>query len=326
MDYHDELSQLLRKFGQNVTEFRKGFYYEQPIKYKRVGIIDSGVDLDIPVIDSKNISNNRSFVDNNSLGDSLGHGTAVASLLILYYPKIILSSYKVIGKNQKMTKLSIINNALESAILDGNDVINISLSAIIQRERNIDELLQLSKLISIAQKKGIFIVNSVGNNHINLQDLKQGEIHLFSEFDSVISVGSIRYNKSLTSYTNYGRENIVFAYGGDLLDECGKPISDGAILTAFPFALDNGLDSFGIPQGFTLSVGTSFATPAVIIALLMIKSTVQEVDTNNILEIFQKSLIINWNESTKYKYIDPVTIFASILRQTKNHFEVNSNA
>ncbi|GFN33563.1 hypothetical protein PCURB6_38230 [Paenibacillus curdlanolyticus] len=86
--------------------------------------------------------------------------------------------------------------------------------------------------------------------------------------ENVISVGAVTKSNRLSPYSNYGAHLDFVASGGyfgDEFDTTGNFNVTDLMLTAFPRSMPNSpLDMIlNIPQGYSLSYGTSLAVPQV---------------------------------------------------------------
>ncbi|QWU15997.1 Subtilase family protein [Paenibacillus sophorae] len=236
----------------------------------KIALLDSGVDLanehfgqTILTVDSWN------YVDgNNSVQDENGHGTQVAGVLSLLAPKISIVPYKIMnnGGGNSFALLS----AIVRAANDGNQVINISAGSYIRLDdagRILREAYQ--RAVDYADKMNAIIVASAGNRGTgDKSNAASNEIHAPSMLEHVISVGAVMKSNRLAPYSNYGPYIDFVAYGGyfgDDFDTTGNVNVTDLMLTAFPKSLPNtALDiMLNIPQGYSLSFGTSLAAPQV---------------------------------------------------------------
>ena len=173
-------------------------------------------------------------------------------------------------------------NAIIDAANNHSDVINLSLGTYKARTDK-DEKLMLdaySKAVKYANKKGAVVVASAGNDASDLDELKREKLlHLPSGLPQSVSVSSNTINDTLASYSNFGREIDFSAPGGDMLNN-GEVDLFSMIITTYPSDRGNALldQLLGIPQGYTLNVGTSLAVPQVSAAAALIISEYKDIN------------------------------------------------
>lgn len=195
-----------------------------------VAVIDSGINKEHEALKGRFVGG-KNFVDtkNNLDGgyDSFGHGTNVAGVIVENtLPNVKLVSYKIYeSRTASSVKLSL---AIEQAIIDNIDVINISLGG------EGSDVTLLNEAINKAYDQNITIVAGAGNDNINL--------NLNTEYpacyDKVITVGAtdiIQVQKA--DYSNYGRVVKIYAPGV--------------------------FNTTNIDGGYSVHIGTSFAAPCI---------------------------------------------------------------
>src|SRR3970282_1880165 len=133
----------------------------------KIAVIDTGVDYNHPDLfgfgkDGKVIGG-YDFVDNdNSPIDTNGHGTEVAGIIAAdgqlqgVAPKSKILAYRV-SENGESVSSDLIIKALEQAILDEADVINISLGVNLTNKK-------IDNTVNKAVEQGIIVVAAAGNN------------------------------------------------------------------------------------------------------------------------------------------------------------------
>ena len=223
------------RFGEGVT----------------VAIIDSGCDITHPdlkdrIIGVKNFTADDRY-DPNNVNDYLGHGTSVASIIgasgniIGVAPKCNLLILKALSKGGG--KIVWVTEAINYAILQGADIINMSLGS---TRGDKDMHNAIKKAIS----KDIMVVVACGNNG----DGKSStiEINYPAGFNECISVGSITYTKRGSRFSASNNEV-------DLVS-MGEGYNSRGILACHP----NGL--------YKENKGTSFSSPFVSGALALLKN------------------------------------------------------
>ncbi|RDZ07681.1 hypothetical protein C3744_27385 [Priestia megaterium] len=270
---------------QDVTHNFDSFNIETGDNVK-IALIDSGLDVNHPYLkDNIDLQKARSFVEGDkNLNDEFGHGTSVAGVIKSIAPHIKIVPYKVIGKTDGESLWTI--QAIIQAANDGTDVINLSLGTYKSKTLQ-DEKVTIKaykKAIQYAKSKGITVVASSGNDHYNLDLLKQNEkkYHLPGGLPQLITVGSSMKDDTLAPYSNFGKKVDFIAptgYLGKNYDKTGEIDIRDFIITTFPTNKENtALDKLAeIPNGYTLSFGTSLAAPQVSATAALIIAKYQDV-------------------------------------------------
>ena len=140
----------------------------------KIAVIDTGVDFNHPDLlgwgkDGKVIGG-YNFVQENQLPmDSNGHGTKVAGIiaadgnLVGVAPKAKILAYKVSEDGEGVSS-ELISGAIEKAIEDEADIINISLG--VNRTNS-----KIDNAVNYALEKGIFVVTAAGNDGPELKTI-----------------------------------------------------------------------------------------------------------------------------------------------------------
>lgn len=233
----------------------------------KVGIIDSGVDSEHPILSGKiNTSVSRSYVAGEScLQDNNGHGTGVAGIIAQIAPEAEMIAYKVIGADTGDSAWTV--EAIIQAAKDQCSIINMSLGTY-KCEDIESELLTIEafeRAIEYAETQNCIVVASAGNKALNLDQYYETEHikHLPGGIDSAVTV-SAKHKTSLASYSNFGSDIDLCASGGDLAyTEEGMLDLSQWIYCLYPTNMDNGLEAVGVPQGYSFNCGTSLAAPIV---------------------------------------------------------------
>lgn len=231
----------------------------------RIALIDSGIDVHHPLLSHNiDLKNAKNYIDvEKGVQDDSGHGTQVAGILTTLAPESLITPYKVIDETGGDSIWVI--QAIIDAAKDGNDVINLSIGTYLSKSVDEEKVLvkAYDRAIKYAKKEGALVVASAGNSSLNLDDLKDSrEFHLPGGSQHVITVSSNTKQNTLATYSNFGKQIDFSAPGGDL-----GPNFDLAdmIITTYPINQPNTMldQMIGLPQGYTLSMGTSLATPQV---------------------------------------------------------------
>ena len=140
----------------------------------KVAVIDTGVDFDHPDLlgwgsDGKVIGG-YNFIQPNQLPmDNNGHGTKVAGIIAAdgsifgVAPKAKILAYKVSEDGEGVSS-ELISGAIEKAIEDEADIINISLG--VNRTNS-----KIDSAVNYALEKGIFVVTAAGNDGPGLKTI-----------------------------------------------------------------------------------------------------------------------------------------------------------
>ena len=156
-----------------------------------IAIIDTGIDYNHPDLgggfgDGKTVIGGYDFIDNDSDPmDELGHGTHIAGIIIKIAPDTKLLAYRVVDYNG-LVKSSDVIRAMDLAVSDGADIINLSLGSMAESN-------ELRKSIKEITRSGIIVVTAVGNSGPIF-----GSIGDPAKYEDVISVGS-QYTEDVNS-------------------------------------------------------------------------------------------------------------------------------
>lgn len=155
-----------------------------------VALIDSGAPLNGNVIASISVIGDSGLDDN-------GHGTRMAEFLTQEFADIQILSIKALDSNGKGSASSIYS-ALEYAIEQNVDVINLSLSAYSTAENKI-----ISDAIDKATSQGIIVVGSAGNNGIDSKYFIPGNISSATIATAAKSDFTLRENANYGDLVDY---------------------------------------------------------------------------------------------------------------------------
>jgi minor extracellular serine protease Vpr len=189
----------------------------------KIAVIDTGVDYNHPDLfglgkDGKVIGG-YDFVDNdNTPIDTNGHGTEVAGVIAAdgqlkgVAPKSKILAYRV-SENGESVSSDLIIKAIEQAVLDGADIINISLGVNVTNKK-------IDDAVNKAVENGVLVVTAAGNNGPDLKTIGSPGIN-----PNTITVGATYNNitASLVSTFEVGDKKfqVLPMVGTDRLD---KPI------------------------------------------------------------------------------------------------------
>lgn len=285
-----------------------------------IALIDSGVDASHSEL-YHNIKSQDSYSfinDSSPLIDKVGHGTEVAGILKQVTPQSKIVPYKIIDvKESKADSLNVIR-AIIKAVQNGSDIINLSLGTYKNINYEKDKMLikLYNEAIEYAHNNNVIIVSSLGNNNFNLdyQFETNNIVHLPSYFNNVISIGALKKNQKLASFTNYHEYSSFFTcIGGDFIMQPNNKLnSKELIYTTFPMNLKSPF--LPSEKGYSLTAGSSISAAMVtglIANLLLSSKTTLTID--DIKTILNKSSTINheyfFNHKISYRYIHVKTIY-----------------
>ncbi len=196
-----------------------------------IGVIDAGISFANPALGGK-AESGFDFVDNDMDASDLpggiasGHGTFVAGVAHLTAPGAVLRSYRVIDQDGFGDGFTLAR-AIEAAVDDGCDVINISL-ALTNRH------LAVRDAIDYAASQGVTVVAGAGNNGAALPVYPAAE-------DNAMSVASVDSALHATPFTNFGSHVDVCAPGSDIYSSYLDPDYAWWSGTSFSSAFTSGL-------------------------------------------------------------------------------------
>lgn len=283
----EELFDLMAWHVDEVTDSRASLEISKGAG-SRIALIDSGIDVNHPILEGKiNVANSLSYVEGeSSIQDTNGHGTSVAGIIAQIAPAAEMTAYRVIGDKDGNSEWTI--EALLQAVEDGNDIINMSLGT--YKCKDIDsEMLTIAsfdRAVQYAEYKDVVVVSSAGNKALNLDQYYETEHikHLPGGLNGVVTISS-SYEETLASYSNYGSNVDYCAPGGDTTyTDDGLVDISRWVYCLYPTNKDNGLASLGVPQGYSLSCGTSLAAPQVTAALADILAVAPTSSTDELVE------------------------------------------
>jgi serine protease len=198
---------------------------------------------------------------NEHAGDDHGHGTHVAGTIAQLTNNGIGTAG--VGQRIKIMPVKVLNRSGYGTLSDvaagiryaadhGAQVINMSLGGPFPS-------FILHKAVKYAHEKGVVIVCAAGNSG-------HRGISYPGAYPECISVSAVRFDKSLSWYSSYGKGLTIAAPGGDMnVDQNGDGLMDGVLQNTL-----NPQDTS--KQGYFLFQGTSMATPHVAAAAALLMS------------------------------------------------------
>lgn len=204
-----------------------------------VAVLDSGVDTDHELFANRLLENSfnlSSTGDANSCEDDYGHGTHVAGILVNNtLSNVKIRPYKILNNCGKGST-SLICLAVDKAVADGANVINMSLSGKGESE-------MMTESVQNAVQQGVNVVVAAGNDTANLSTTYYSPACI----EEAITVSASTQNNQLAVYSNYNG-TIDFAAPGE------------------------NIKSSSLNNTYALMSGTSMAAPLVSAGLAIVRS------------------------------------------------------
>lgn len=202
----------------------------------KVGVLDTGIDLDHPFLKDRLIDEGRNFSTSGDetcrSDDPSSHGTHVTGIIVDNTPDIIkVKGYKV-GNSDCETTESIVAIAIDAAVADGMHILNMSIGGLNSQT--------LFDSLEYAFRSGVVLVQSAGNDCSIVSSLP-------GSYERGITVGAMAEDYSIADFSNHG----------ELVDIVAPGVKINSTLNN---------DSFGVYDG------TSMATPFVTAAAAILKS------------------------------------------------------
>lgn len=176
--------------------------------YVLVAVLDSGVDTDHELLADRLVysdANVSSTGEANSVEDDYGHGTHVAGIIVNNtLDNVKIKPYKVLNQYGNGS-LSSIALAVDMAVADGVDIINMSLSGEGESKR-------MTEAVNNAVANDVNVVVAAGNRSL---DLDKNYISPAC-VESAITVSATDKNDKLANYSNYDGPIDIAATGSDI--------------------------------------------------------------------------------------------------------------
>lgn len=233
----------------------------------KVAVVDSGVDLDHPLLKGRVLDGGWDFIDGDGNPDDLnGHGTHVAGIIADCTDNLNVKILPIRVLNAKgsdglmiNTFISTVALGVEAAVNHKVDVINLSLGS--TRPENFDSAESesgyaeytgfIERSVKYATNNDIVVCAAAGNGDENGNPVDTSRICPAS-IEDIIVVGAIDSNGNIGSYSNYGKSVDICAPGN-------------SIYSTVPVEMSS--DGSGIDR----KSGTSMATPHVAAAAAMLR-------------------------------------------------------
>jgi serine protease len=221
-----------------------------------------------------------------TIGQETNNMTGVAG--IAYDARIL--PVKVLCGPESVGTSSWISDGIRWATDHGADIINLSLGSAYLPQ-------VVEDAVNYAYGRGVTLVASAGND---------GESRVIypAAFENCIAVGAMRYDKTLTHYSNYGDDLELVAPGGDLnVDQNSDGYGDGVFQETFERSW-----FICIKWGYWFATGTSMSSPHVAGVAALVKSLHPEYGPDEIRQVLQETAEDlgdpGWDEKYGYGLID----------------------
>ncbi len=195
-----------------------------------VAVIDSGVSSGGSDGFNGNLIIGKNFIPfSRDPEDENGHGTHVAGTIAqatdngigtagVAFDATILA-VKVLGRFG-FGSSSGVTDGIRWAADNGAHIINMSLGGP-------DSSITMERAVNEAHNKGVVLIAAAGNESSSF-------IGFPAAYDNVIAVGSVRFDKKLSFFSNFGKKLDIVAPGGDTgIDQNGDDVPDGIIQETF---------------------------------------------------------------------------------------------
>ena len=251
--------------------------------YVLVAVIDSGIDTDHEYFEDRLVYsdyNGSSTGERNSVEDDYGHGTHVAGIIVgNTLDNVKIKPYKVLN-DMGNGSLSSIAVAVDLAVADGADIINMSLAAQNKSQTMIDS-------VNNAVAKDVNVVVSAGNKGVDLDNVYITPACI----DSAITVSATDRNDNLASFSNY----------------------DGTIDIAAP---GQNIKSCYLNNTYTSMSGTSMAAPQVSAGLAILQTIFVDKPASECEEMI-KDFAIAMSETENHNYFGAGLLYLKYLLDEK---------
>lgn len=205
---------LSNQWYLNRIGYFDALQYTKNTKTVRVGVMDSGVNADNPDLkDTVNRELSKSFVDDEPLTDSADHGTCVAGIIGACSNNSvgisgICNSVEIVSL--KVGKeggplFSNISLALDYAEKNKIDLVNCSFGTLAFKDGNTKEPEEC-----YGKYTGL-IINSSGNESLDLDNQGFYCFPTSLKYDNIISVANSNENDKLNNSSNYGKISVDLA-------------------------------------------------------------------------------------------------------------------
>lgn len=182
----------------------------------RIAIIDTGISSES--IDNENIVDGANYMDSSGTNDLLGHGTAVAGIIVGsegigingIAPKAKLVPLVISTINKDGQTLIADCDILAQTILDAIDIYGCKIINISAGILSDDDVLE--NAVKYAEQKGVVLVSSVGNDNEKFTE----NIYYPAAYDTVIGVGALKKDGQVAIFSQRNYSLSICAPGDRL--------------------------------------------------------------------------------------------------------------
>ncbi len=244
----------------------------------KIAVIDSGVNSLHEDFEGTNFGNGINVMDgSHDVTDEMGHGTFVCGVLGAarnngegiagFCTDATIIPIKCFGKSAETSASYIISAVYEAVDIYGCDVINMSLGME-------QDMVSMKEAVQYATNKGVLIVSAVGNKGIS-------KLNYPAAYDCVVGVGSVDKYGQVPSFSQKNQSVFVVAPGVGIMSL-----------------------SYMSDDLYAQGDGTSYSTPFVSVAAVILKQYVPSATCNDFKAILQSSAIDGGVEGydTSYGY------------------------
>lgn len=247
--------------------------------YVLVAVIDSGVDTDHEYFEDRLVYsdyNGSSSGERNSVEDDYGHGTHVTGIIVgNTLSNVKIKPYKVLN-DMGNGSLSSIALAVDLAVADGADIINMSLAAQNKSQTMIDS-------VNNAVANDVNVVAAAGNKNVDLDNVYITPACI----ESAITVSATDRNDNLASFSNF----------------------DGTIDIAAP---GQNIKSCYLNNTYTSMSGTSMSAPQVSAGLAILQTIFLDKPAAECEEMI-KDFAISMTEKENHNYFGSGLLYLKYL-------------
>lgn len=285
----DNPSVTISRKGQNVSVY----------------IMDSGINLDHPEFEDVNITNVYTITEND-FTDSVGHGTAVASIISGKTCGITAADIKVVKifRPDRGTYQSEFISALDAIINDfePNSYAVVNCSWSIPRNQYIEDKLRLMIF------QGLYVVAAAGNSGLPIDNVTPAAM------DEVITIGSYSPDLVPSSFSSYT--------GGSIISYTENDVNHGELDGWAPgeriWVADASNNSYGYSAGTSLACAVASAVAVYNLSDYLdstghrLQGTENYMLPNNRFILFQRPNLL---DLTDPKYQNSLNYVATLLNQ-----------
>ena len=274
----------------------------------KVGFVDSGINASHEDLNADTISGVNFHSDGLAYSvDSYGHGTFAAGILAAQIdnntglcgmaPDVQIMAYRAFST--KTTTMDCVVNAIDQAVADGCQIINLSLGLS-------TESITLEAAVNRAIDSGAVVVAAVGNNGTETPQYP-------ASYDGVIGVGSVKLSDDTFAVSNFSqRNNSVFVTAP------GEGLAGLGYTTATSYRLD--LTSAN-------NSGTSYAAPAVSALAALALDYDTDITADGVRYLLRTTAQDmgeqGYDTSYGYGVIDPAAFLTELQRDFEINYELN---